>query len=112
MTEATAPVALRSNWRLGLTKLAPLAMGPGTLSEMFWPLTVTEVAPSVPLPVLAVAVISGLGLDGSLPEIFQPRALCADAAVKLLGLPYEFWSLALFVLLGLMALRLLAATRR
>jgi hypothetical protein len=27
--------------------------------------------------------------------------------VKLLGLPYEFWSLALFVVLGLLALRLL-----
>ena len=56
---------------------------------------------------LAEKIISGLGLDGSLPEIFQPRASCADAAVKLLGLPYEFWSLALFVLLGVLALRLL-----
>jgi len=56
---------------------------------------------------LAEKIISGLGLDGSLPEIFQPRASCADAAVKLLGLPYEFWSLGLFVLLGLLAWRLL-----
>jgi protein dithiol:quinone oxidoreductase len=38
-------------------------------------------------------------LDGLLPEIFQPRASCADAAVNLLGLPYEFWSLGLFVLI-------------
>ncbi|HMO47231.1 MAG TPA: disulfide bond formation protein B [Rubrivivax sp.] len=58
---------------------------------------------------LAEKIISGLGLDGSLPEIFQPRASCADAAVKLLGVPYEFWSLGLFVLLGLLALRLLRA---
>jgi len=61
---------------------------------------------------LAERIISGLGLDGSLPEIFQPRASCAEAAAALLGVPYEFWSLALFVLLGLMALRLLAGTRR
>jgi protein dithiol:quinone oxidoreductase len=61
---------------------------------------------------LAERIISGLGLDGSVPEIFQPRASCAEAAATLLGVPYEFWSLALFVLLGLMALRLLAATRR
>lgn len=61
---------------------------------------------------LAERIISGLGLDGSLPEIFQPRASCAEAAATLLGVPYEFWSLALFVLLGLMALRLLAGTRR
>jgi disulfide bond formation protein DsbB len=61
---------------------------------------------------LAEKIISGLGLDGSLPEVFQPRASCADGAVKLLGVPYEFWSLALFVLLGAMALRLLAVRRR
>jgi disulfide bond formation protein DsbB len=61
---------------------------------------------------LAEKIISGLGLDGSLAEIFQPRASCADAAVKLLGLPYEFFSLALFVLIGLMASRLLAGGRR
>ncbi len=56
---------------------------------------------------LAEKIISGLGLDGSLPEIFQPRASCADAAVRLLGVPYEFWSLALFVLLGVLGWRLL-----
>jgi len=45
-------------------------------------------------------VMNGLGLDALLPEIFQARASCADAAVKLLGVPYEFYSLVLFVLLG------------
>ncbi len=61
---------------------------------------------------LAERIISGLGLDGSLPEVFQPRASCADAAAKLLGVPYEFWSLALFVLMGLMASRLLVSGGR
>jgi disulfide bond formation protein DsbB len=56
---------------------------------------------------LAEKIVSGLKLDGLLPEIFQPRASCADAAVKLLGLPYEFWSLGLFALLALLAVRLL-----
>ncbi len=46
---------------------------------------------------LADKIISGLGLDGLLPEIFAPRASCAEAAVDLLGMPYEFWSAALFV---------------
>jgi disulfide bond formation protein DsbB len=45
-------------------------------------------------------VMNSLGLDALLPEVFQARASCADAAVKLLGIPYEFYSLALFVLLG------------
>jgi disulfide bond formation protein DsbB len=60
---------------------------------------------------LADKIINSLGLDRSLPEIFEPRASCADAAVNLLGLPYEFWSLALFVLLGLSAVRLLRPAR-
>jgi disulfide bond formation protein DsbB len=57
--------------------------------------------------------MNGLGLDGLMPEVFQARASCADAAVKLLGLPYEFYSLALFVLLGAAgALVLTQPTRR
>lgn len=53
---------------------------------------------------LADKILAQFGLDASLPEIFQPRASCADAAVNLLGVPYEFWSVALFVLLGAAAL--------
>jgi protein dithiol:quinone oxidoreductase len=60
---------------------------------------------------LAERIIVGLGLDGSLPEIFQPRASCADAAVKLLGLPYEFWSLGLFVLIAALTWRVLVTRR-
>lgn len=61
---------------------------------------------------LADRIVSGSGLDGALPEIFQPRASCADAAATLLGLPYEFWSLALYLLLALAALRAFSAARR
>jgi protein dithiol:quinone oxidoreductase len=39
-------------------------------------------------------------LDGLLPDVFQPRASCAEAAVNLMGLPYEFWSMAVFLLIG------------
>jgi disulfide bond formation protein DsbB len=45
-------------------------------------------------------IVSGLQLDALAPEVFAPRASCADAAVNLLGLPYEFWSLGLFAALG------------
>lgn len=45
---------------------------------------------------LADRVLSATMLDSLLPEIFQPRASCAEAAVDLLGVPYEFWSLALY----------------
>jgi disulfide bond formation protein DsbB len=50
---------------------------------------------------LADRIMSGLGLDALAPEVFAPRASCADAAVDLAGVPYEFWSLALYLLIGL-----------
>jgi len=58
---------------------------------------------------LADKIINGIGLDSMLPDVFAPRATCADAAVNLFGVPYDFWSLGLFVLLALAALRILAA---
>jgi len=48
---------------------------------------------------LADKVLSAVGLNRALPDVFEPRASCADAAVNLLGVPFEYWSLALFVLL-------------
>ena len=54
---------------------------------------------------LAERLLDALRLDAALPEIFQPRASCADAAATLVGVPYEFFSLLLFVLLAAMAMR-------
>ena len=53
---------------------------------------------------LADKIVTALGLDPGLRSVFHPTASCADAAVDLAGLPYEFWSFALFVALALMAL--------
>jgi disulfide bond formation protein DsbB len=58
---------------------------------------------------LADKIIGALRLDSLLPDVFAPRASCADAAVSLFGVPYDFWSLALFVLCGIAALRALRA---
>jgi protein dithiol:quinone oxidoreductase len=61
---------------------------------------------------LADRIISGSGLDGLAPEIFAARASCADAISSLLGIPYEFWSLATFAVLAtLAALALLSRFR-
>jgi len=59
---------------------------------------------------LADKIISGLQLDSLLPDVFAPRASCADAAVSLFGIPYDFWSLALFVLCGIAALSVLRSS--
>jgi disulfide bond formation protein DsbB len=53
---------------------------------------------------LADRIVGGLWLDGLLPEVFAAYASCADAAVKIAGLPYEFYSGVLFVMIGGMAL--------
>ena len=57
---------------------------------------------------LADRIVAGLGLDAWLPEVFAAYATCAEASVNLWGVPYAVWSLATFVLLGALALRLLA----
>jgi disulfide bond formation protein DsbB len=94
-----------------LTALLILALSLSGVAAALWQHFVAAASDSCKLT-LAEKIISGLGLDGSLPEVFQPRANCADAAVNLLGLPYEFWSLGLFVVVGVMSLALLGNRRR
>jgi protein dithiol:quinone oxidoreductase len=60
---------------------------------------------------LADRIISGLQLDAMLPEVFQATASCAEAAVDLLRLPYEFWSLGLFIAIDSAAVWLLVRGR-
>jgi protein dithiol:quinone oxidoreductase len=61
---------------------------------------------------LADRIVAASGLDGLAPEVFAPRASCADAAVSLAGVPYEFWSLATFAMLGALAVLLLLSQVR
>ncbi|MCW5636261.1 MAG: disulfide bond formation protein B, partial [Rubrivivax sp.] len=64
---------------------------------------------------LADRILSGTGLDMAMPQVFAAFASCADAKVRLLGVPYEFWSLALFAAIGIaavMAWRAAAPARR
>ena len=49
-------------------------------------------------------VIGAFSLDARWPDMFEVRANCADAATNLLGVPYEFWSLALFAMVAAAAL--------
>jgi disulfide bond formation protein DsbB len=61
---------------------------------------------------LADRIIGTTTLDSLLPDVFSPRASCAEAAVKLFGVPYDLWSLALFVLLALLAVAVLRSRGR
>jgi disulfide bond formation protein DsbB len=49
---------------------------------------------------LADRINTSIGLDALWPEVFAPYVSCADAAAKLLGVPYEFYSLTLFAVLA------------
>ncbi len=50
-------------------------------------------------------VMGFTGLDSLWPEVFAAYASCAEARATLAGVPYEFWSLTLFALLAVAALR-------
>jgi len=97
-------------WRRGfmqlLSALLMLGLSLAGVAAALWQHFVAAVSSSCNMT-LADRIVSGLQLDALLPEVFQARASCADAAVRLWGLPYEAWSLILFMLLGVMALRML-----
>lgn len=61
---------------------------------------------------LADQIMGALGLDRALPEVFAAYASCAEAKAWLLSVPYEFYSLALFTLLGAALAALLVNARR
>src|SRR5690606_5590114 len=50
------------------------------------------------------------GLDAGLPWLFGIFATCMDAQVKLFGVEYVFWAIALFTLVGVLGIA--AALRR
>lgn len=49
-------------------------------------------------------IMTKSGLDAAFPWLFGIYASCMDARVKLLGIEYAWWSLAMFTLLGIVAL--------
>lgn len=93
-----------------VSALAVLALALSGVAAALWQHFVAAATASCNLT-LADRILAGLSLDSLLPEIFQPRASCADAAVDLLGLPYEFWSGALFVAMAATAAWLLLRRR-
>ena len=49
---------------------------------------------------LADQIVRGLGLDELWPAGFAAYASCAEAATRLLGVPYAIWSLLVFAALA------------
>jgi len=93
----------RLSRRLSGVLIALLALG-GTAAALYQHFVAAKL-PSCDMT-LADRIISGLGLDAALPDVFEVRASCAEAAVSVLGVPFELWSALLFVLLAGLGLRL------
>jgi protein dithiol:quinone oxidoreductase len=55
---------------------------------------------------LADTIITALRLESLAPTLFQVTASCADAAVSVFGVPFEYWSLLLFALIAATLARL------
>ena len=90
----------------GLTRrlavMAVLLLAACGIAAALWQHFVAAASASCKLT-LADRIISGSGLDSWWPEVFGVFASCADAKVQLLGMPFEFFSAALFVLLAALA---------
>jgi protein dithiol:quinone oxidoreductase len=56
---------------------------------------------------LADRIVGATQLDRLLPEIFEARASCADAAVKLIGIPYALWAALVFLVCAIALVRVL-----
>jgi len=84
------------SWRLGAALAG--AFGVAGIAAALWHHFVAASSASCDLT-LADRIISGIGLDMAWPEVFAAFASCADARVNLFGVPYEFWSLALYLLI-------------
>lgn len=92
----------RRGAQIGAALLADLLAACGVAAAL-WQHFVAAASQSCNLT-LADKIVSGIGIDSLLPEIFAPRASCAEAAARMVGVPYEFWSLALFAVVGALAM--------
>lgn len=61
---------------------------------------------------LADQIMTKTGFDAAVPWLFGIYASCMDARVKLLGIEYAWWSLAMFTVLGLLGLTVLRKLAR
>jgi disulfide bond formation protein DsbB len=96
---ALVPVRL---WRQVVAIAVSLLAASG-MAAALWQHFVAKASASCNLT-FADKVMNASGLNERFPEVFAAYASCADAAVDLAGIPYEFYSLALFVLIDAIAL--------
>lgn len=108
---ALVGAAVPAGWPRRVLAALILPVSAGGVAAALWQHFVAAKTQSCALT-LADRIVGGLGVDTRWPEVFEVRASCADAAVNLLGVPFEFWSLALFAVAGVAALTAALASDR
>jgi disulfide bond formation protein DsbB len=108
---ALPALLLRSPVVQRVSAVLVMALASAGLAAALWQHFVAASAASCNLT-LADRINTAIGLDMLWPEVFAAYASCADAAVKLFGLPYEFYSGVLFVVLDSLAALLLVRSLR
>lgn len=106
-----AGVVWRSRLGQILSTLLVLDLAAFGLAAALWQHFVAASSTSCALT-YADRFISSTNLDSLLPDVFSPRASCADAAVRLLGIQYDVWSATLFLLIGAAATVILLRYRK
>jgi disulfide bond formation protein DsbB len=61
---------------------------------------------------LADKVLNALDVEALMPTLFKVTANCADAEVRVFGVAFEHWSLALYLVLAFVATSILLKLRR
>lgn len=85
-----------------------LLLASAGLASALWQHFVAAKSPSCNLT-MADKIMNATTLNGLLPNVFEARASCADAAVDLIGVPYALWAVALF---GLVVAAMVHVLRR
>lgn len=106
LVAAVVDVAVLRRLASGLVVL----LGAGGIASALWQHFVAAKSPSCNMT-LADHIVGFFKLDTTFPAVFEVRANCSEAATQLLGLSYEFWSLALFAALAAAAVLALRRLR-
>lgn len=99
-------LAVRAATTTRIVAVAGVLLSLAGIAAALWQQLVAAKSASCNLT-LADRIVGWTQLDRLMPEIFEARASCADAAVSLIGVPYAIWAAAAFVICALALLRTL-----
>jgi len=97
---AALALVLRLPWFRAIFSGLIVVLAGGGIASALYQHFVASRSSSCGLSLAEKIVGTHLHLDELLPSVFGIRASCSDAATNLLGIPYEFWSCALFVIMA------------